>query len=61
MRQARYDNRCVGVADITTLLKAITDLYLDKGFGTSRASEWKSKVEPDRVRSSEAGSDAAYS
>jgi len=33
----RYDNRCVGVADITTLLKAITDLYLDKGFVTSRA------------------------
>jgi len=33
----RYDNRCIGVADITTLLKAITDLYLDKGFVTSRA------------------------
>ncbi len=33
----RYDNRCVGVADITALLKAITDLYLDKGFVTSRA------------------------
>ncbi|MCW8280060.1 MULTISPECIES: ShlB/FhaC/HecB family hemolysin secretion/activation protein [Agrobacterium] len=32
-----YDNRCIGVADITTLLKAITDLYLDKGFVTSRA------------------------
>ncbi|KAA3497841.1 ShlB/FhaC/HecB family hemolysin secretion/activation protein [Rhizobium rhizogenes] len=33
----RYDNHCIGVADITTLLKAITDLYLDKGFVTSRA------------------------
>jgi len=33
----RYDNRCIGVADITALLKAITDLYLDKGFVTSRA------------------------
>ncbi|NSY71838.1 ShlB/FhaC/HecB family hemolysin secretion/activation protein, partial [Agrobacterium tumefaciens] len=33
----RYDSRCIGVADITTLLKAITDLYLDKGFVTSRA------------------------
>ncbi|MFK0209274.1 ShlB/FhaC/HecB family hemolysin secretion/activation protein [Agrobacterium sp. NPDC090283] len=33
----RYDNRCIGVADITALLKAITDLYLDKGLVTSRA------------------------
>lgn len=33
----RYNNRCIGVADITTLLKAITDIYLDKGFVTSRA------------------------
>ncbi|WP_336510337.1 POTRA domain-containing protein, partial [Agrobacterium tumefaciens] len=32
-----FNDRCVGVADITTLLKAITDLYLDKGFVTSRA------------------------
>lgn len=32
-----YDNRCIGVADITALLKAITDLYLDKGLVTSRA------------------------
>lgn len=48
-----FNDRCVGVADITTLLKAITDLYLDKGFVTSRSSEWKSKVEPDRVRSSD--------
>jgi hemolysin activation/secretion protein len=32
-----YDDRCIGVADITALLKAITDLYLDKGFVTSRA------------------------
>lgn len=33
----RYDSRCIGVADITALLKTITDLYLDKGFVTSRA------------------------
>lgn len=33
----RYDNRCIDVADITTLLKAITEVYLDRGFVTSRA------------------------
>ncbi|UXS41200.1 ShlB/FhaC/HecB family hemolysin secretion/activation protein [Agrobacterium tumefaciens] len=32
-----FKDRCVGVADITSLLKAITDIYLDKGFVTSRA------------------------
>ncbi|WP_281039322.1 MULTISPECIES: ShlB/FhaC/HecB family hemolysin secretion/activation protein [unclassified Rhizobium] len=32
-----YNNRCVGVSDITSLLKTITDLYLDKGLVTSRA------------------------
>ncbi|MFB4374713.1 MULTISPECIES: ShlB/FhaC/HecB family hemolysin secretion/activation protein [Agrobacterium] len=32
-----FNDRCVGVADITSLLKAITDIYLDKGFVTSRA------------------------
>ncbi len=32
-----YGQRCIGVGDITALLKALTDLYLDKGFVTSRA------------------------
>lgn len=32
-----YEHRCIGVGDITALLKAVTDLYLDKGFVTSRA------------------------
>jgi hemolysin activation/secretion protein len=32
-----YRSRCVGVADISGLLKALTNLYLDKGFVTSRA------------------------
>ena len=32
-----YEHRCIGVGDITALLKALTDLYLDEGFVTSRA------------------------
>lgn len=32
-----YGNRCIGVDDISGLLKALTNLYLDKGFVTSRA------------------------
>lgn len=32
-----YKHRCIGVGDITALLKSLTDLYLDKGFVTSRA------------------------
>ncbi|OWV99184.1 ShlB/FhaC/HecB family hemolysin secretion/activation protein [Rhizobium sp. R693] len=32
-----YQDRCMGVADISGLLKALTNLYLDKGFVTSRA------------------------
>ncbi|MDP9811318.1 hemolysin activation/secretion protein [Rhizobium tibeticum] len=34
---APYQDRCIGVADISGLLKALTNLYLDKGFVTSRA------------------------
>ncbi|WP_051320948.1 ShlB/FhaC/HecB family hemolysin secretion/activation protein [Rhizobium mesoamericanum] len=34
---APYQERCIGVADISGLLKALTNLYLDKGFVTSRA------------------------
>lgn len=32
-----YDNSCIRVDDISVLLKAVTNLYLDKGFVTSRA------------------------
>ena len=32
-----FKDRCIGVADISGLLKALTNLYLDKGFVTSRA------------------------
>ncbi|MBB4170810.1 hemolysin activation/secretion protein [Rhizobium sp. BK538] len=34
---APYQDRCIGVADISGLLKALTNFYLDKGFVTSRA------------------------
>ncbi|MFS8116156.1 ShlB/FhaC/HecB family hemolysin secretion/activation protein [Rhizobium jaguaris] len=33
---ASYRNRCVGAGDINTLLRDLTQLYLDKGFVTSR-------------------------
>lgn len=34
---AAFKNRCIGTTDINTLLRAITNIYLDHGFITSRA------------------------
>nr|WP_244481570.1 ShlB/FhaC/HecB family hemolysin secretion/activation protein [Rhizobium sp. Root1203] len=33
----RYQDRCIGLGDINDLLRAVTHLYLDHGFVTSRA------------------------
>ena len=33
-----YENKCVGLAEINTLLQDLTYVYLDKGFITSRAT-----------------------